>query len=86
MRRPELLAPAGNMEKLHIAVHYGADAVYLGGMAFGTAGMVFTGLVPSIDMFNLPIFLFITPMFLFGGTFFPRIWSARWALRASTRW
>lgn len=27
----ELLAPAGNMEKLEIAVHYGADAVYLGG-------------------------------------------------------
>jgi len=32
---PELLAPAGNMEKLKIAVHYGADAVYLGGHAFG---------------------------------------------------
>ncbi len=35
MQRPELLAPAGNMEKLKIAVHYGADAVYLGGQAFG---------------------------------------------------
>lgn len=35
MLRPELLAPAGNMEKLKIAVHYGADAVYLGGRAFG---------------------------------------------------
>jgi U32 family peptidase len=30
----ELLAPAGNFEKLEIAVHYGADAVYLGGQAF----------------------------------------------------
>jgi putative protease len=28
--RPELLAPAGSLEKLKIAVHYGADAVYLG--------------------------------------------------------
>lgn len=28
---PELLAPAGNLEKLQTAVHYGADAVYLGG-------------------------------------------------------
>jgi putative protease len=28
---PELLAPAGNMEKLITAIHYGADAVYLGG-------------------------------------------------------
>jgi len=25
----------------------------------------------NIDMFNLPVFLFITPMFLFSGTFFP---------------
>jgi putative protease len=31
---PELLAPAGNMEKLRMAVHYGADAVYLGGKEF----------------------------------------------------
>ncbi len=35
MHKPELLAPAGNMEKLQIAVRYGADAVYLGGGAFG---------------------------------------------------
>jgi putative protease len=30
----ELLAPAGNPEKLEIAIHYGADAVYLGGKNF----------------------------------------------------
>ena len=35
MHIPELLAPAGNLEKLKIAIHYGADAVYLGGKAFG---------------------------------------------------
>lgn len=35
VRIPELLAPAGNMEKLRIAIHYGADAVYLGGAKFG---------------------------------------------------
>jgi len=33
-RLPELLAPAGNFEKLVTAIHYGADAVYLGGKAF----------------------------------------------------
>lgn len=44
---------------------------FLGGVAFGSVGMLFTGIVPSIDVFNLPIFLFITPMFLFSGTFFP---------------
>lgn len=31
MRRPELLAPAGNLEKLKAAIDFGADAVYLGG-------------------------------------------------------
>lgn len=35
LKIPELLAPAGNLEKLKIAVHYGADAVYLGGKSFG---------------------------------------------------
>jgi lipooligosaccharide transport system permease protein len=44
---------------------------FLGGLAFGAIGMFFTGIIPTIDMFNLPIFLFITPMFLFSGTFFP---------------
>ncbi|MCU0588935.1 MAG: ABC transporter permease [Syntrophobacteraceae bacterium] len=44
---------------------------FLGGFAFGCLGMIFTGLLSSIDLFNLPIFLFITPMFLFSGTFFP---------------
>ena len=43
----------------------------LGGLAFGSAGMLFTALVPNIETFNLPVFLFITPMFLFSGTFFP---------------
>ena len=35
VKLPELLAPAGNREKLALAVHYGADAVYLGGKAYG---------------------------------------------------
>ena len=34
-KRPELLAPAGTMEKLQMALAYGADAAYLGGMQFG---------------------------------------------------
>ena len=33
--KPELLAPAGNLEKLKFAVMYGADAVYLAGKRFG---------------------------------------------------
>lgn len=35
MRKIELLAPAGNMEKLKMAIIYGADAVYIGGEKFG---------------------------------------------------
>ncbi|XEC93117.1 U32 family peptidase [Paenibacillus tarimensis] len=35
LARPELLAPAGNLEKLKFAVHYGADAVYIGGQKYG---------------------------------------------------
>ncbi len=35
MKKVELLAPAGSLEKLKMAVLYGADAVYLGGEQFG---------------------------------------------------
>ncbi len=33
--RPELLSPAGDMERLRMVLHYGADAVYLAGKEFG---------------------------------------------------
>lgn len=35
MRKTELLIPAGSLDVLKTAVIYGADAVYLGGEAFG---------------------------------------------------
>lgn len=35
MKRPEILSPAGNFEKLESAVYFGADAVYLAGRSFG---------------------------------------------------
>jgi len=34
LKKPELLAPAGDFEKLKTAIHYGADAVYLGDPRF----------------------------------------------------
>ncbi len=34
-KKPELLAPAGDMERLKMSVLYGADAVYLAGTSFG---------------------------------------------------
>ena len=57
---------------------------FLGGLAFGSVGMFFTGFTPSIDMFNLPFFLFITPMFLFSGTFFPTAALPTWAQHAAS--
>lgn len=38
MRKPELLAPAGDFEKLRTALHYGADAVYIGDSRFSLRG------------------------------------------------
>ena len=35
MIKPELLSPAGDREKLEMALHYGADAVYLAGKQYG---------------------------------------------------
>ena len=34
-KRPEILSPAGNFEKMTFAVRYGADAVYAAGKNFG---------------------------------------------------
>jgi lipooligosaccharide transport system permease protein len=44
---------------------------FLGGFMFAAIGMIFTSISPNIDSLNYPTFLFITPMFLFSGTFFP---------------
>jgi len=35
MKKPKLLAPAGDFEKLKTAINYGADAVYIGGKMYG---------------------------------------------------
>ena len=51
----------------------------LGGLGFGSIGMMFTGMVANIDLFTLPTFLFVTPMFLFSGTFFPLDTLPAWA-------
>jgi len=48
VQKPELLAPAGNMEKLETAIHYGADAVYLGGRAFGLRNLADNFSVPEM--------------------------------------
>jgi lipooligosaccharide transport system permease protein len=44
---------------------------FLGGLMFAGIAMCFTAVTPGIDTLNYPSFLFITPMTLFSGTFFP---------------
>ncbi|HNS83102.1 MAG TPA: ABC transporter permease [Methanolinea sp.] len=44
---------------------------FLAGLLFAGIAMCFTAITPGIDTLNYPAFLFITPMFLFSGTFFP---------------
>ncbi len=46
MKRPEILSPAGNFEKMKAAILYGADAVYLSGRIFGMRA--------AADNFSLP--------------------------------
>jgi lipooligosaccharide transport system permease protein len=41
------------------------------GLAFALIGLIFTSLAPSIDLFSYFFTLFVTPLFLFSGTFFP---------------
>lgn len=53
--------------------------ILAGGWAFAGLGMCFTALVKNIEMFNFPVFLFVTPMFLFSGIFFPTDTLPAWA-------
>jgi len=48
VKKPELLAPAGDMERLRMAVLYGADAVYLAGTSFGMRS--FAGNFPAEEL------------------------------------
>lgn len=44
---------------------------FAAGLLFASIAMCFTSIIPNIESINYPAFLFITPMFLFSGTFFP---------------
>jgi lipooligosaccharide transport system permease protein len=49
----------------------GPLAVILIGLSFAFVGIIFTSLIPLIDQFSYFFTLFITPLFLFSGIFFP---------------
>ncbi|MEQ8385884.1 MAG: ABC transporter permease [Coleofasciculus sp. A1-SPW-01] len=46
--------------------------IILGSMLFGVMGLFSAGTMRTIDQINIPLFLFIVPMFTFCGTYFPR--------------
>lgn len=45
--------------------------LFAGGLVFAEMAVIYTSLVPGIDYFNYYFTLFMTPMFLFSGVFFP---------------
>jgi lipooligosaccharide transport system permease protein len=50
---------------------FGPIAIFLIGLMFSVIGLAFTATIPLIDYFTYYWTLFITPMFLFSGVFFP---------------
>lgn len=46
--------------------------IILGSLLFGVMGLFVAGAVRTVDQINIPIFLFVIPMFTFCGTYFPR--------------
>ncbi|NEP51622.1 MAG: ABC transporter permease [Moorea sp. SIO3C2] len=46
--------------------------IILGSMLFGALGLLTAGTVRTVDQINVPIFLFVIPMFTLCGTYFPR--------------
>jgi lipooligosaccharide transport system permease protein len=54
-------------------------AVVIVGFTFSMMGLTFTAFIPTIDLFSFYFTLFITPMFLFSGIFFPIETLPDWA-------
>lgn len=49
------------------------------GFCFATIGLTYTAFIPTIDLYSFFFTLFITPMFLFSGIFFPIDTLPNWA-------
>ncbi len=65
MKKPELLAPGGSLEKLKTAIDYGADAVYLAGTSFGmrsfAGNCTMESMILLVAMIAVFYFLIIRP-------------------------
>jgi lipooligosaccharide transport system permease protein len=59
-------------------------AALVSALFFASLGLLFTAVLPSIDAFNFPFFLFVMPMLLFGDTFFPVALLPGWVGRVAS--
>lgn len=59
-------------------------AAAVSALFFAALGLLFTSVLPSIDAFNFPFFLFVMPMLLFGDTFFPVALLPDWVGRVAS--
>ena len=58
---------------------WGVPVAAIAGVLFGALGLMITARTRAVDVLNIPYFLFISPMFLFSGTFFPIEGMPEWA-------
>jgi lipooligosaccharide transport system permease protein len=55
----------------------------LGGACFAACGLAYTSLIPKMDYYTFYFTLFVTPMFVFGGIFYPYDRLPDWAQAAA---
>ena len=57
--------------------------LFLGGMCFAACGLAYTSVIPKMDYFTFYFTFFVTPMFVFGGIFYPYDQLPDWAQLAA---
>ena len=57
--------------------------LFLGGACFAACGLAYTSVIPKQDYFTCYYTLFVTPMFVFGGIFYPYDRLPDWAQTAA---
>jgi lipooligosaccharide transport system permease protein len=63
------MALFGLIESAYVLLIF--PVILIAGLLFGVIGMVYTAVIPEIGLFNYYFTLFITPLFLFSGIFYP---------------
>jgi lipooligosaccharide transport system permease protein len=58
-------------------------AILLTGLLFASLGVLFTGIIKTIDLYSFYYTLFLTPLFLFSGIFFPLDRLPSWAAQVA---